>query len=112
MPRTPDRPVLEQLIDAAYHQTLARFESEVADGRRDSHAELTDYRRRRRDYASLLRSGRIPEEAQTLAERLLQSHKLATSGEFRSEFEKDVARMLIRLYDAFAAHTEAHHGKR
>lgn len=111
-PADPDSKALDQLIEAAYRQTLARFESEVESGSRDSTAELAEYRRQRRDYASLLRSGRIPEEAHTLAENLLHTHNLQVDDAFRFEFEQNLARMLIRLYDAFASHTEKHHGNR
>lgn len=112
MSANPDSKALDQLIEAAYRQTLARFESEVESGNRDSTAELADYRRQRRDYASLLRSGRIPEEAHALAEKLLQTHNLSVEGAFRFEFEQNLTRMLIRLYDAFASHTEKRYGNR
>ena len=103
MPVSPDDRALAQLIEAAYRQTLARFEKEVAEGRRDPGAELAKYRRQRRDYASLLRINQVPEEAKALAEQLLQSHELELDAARRDAFERDVAALLIRLYDDFIA---------
>lgn len=99
-----DNDTLAQLIEVAHHQTLARFEKEVFEGSRDPREELAEYRRRRRDYASLLRMGRVPDEAGSLAEQLLQSHNLVLSGAARQAFERDVAGLLIRLYDDFIVH--------
>lgn len=106
MPTDPSEDALSQLIEAAYRQTLARFEKEIAEGTRDAQAELGDYRRQRRNYASLLRLGQVPEEAKALADRLLQSHNLVLPVAVQDEFERDVARLLIRLYDEFIAHTD------
>ncbi|HEX7046895.1 MAG TPA: hypothetical protein VF275_04935 [Gammaproteobacteria bacterium] len=89
----------QELIEAAYRQTLATFEQEVARGERDPLAEITIYRRRRRDYESLLRIGQLPDEARELAQRLLETHGLAPAS--RQEFETEVARLLVRLYAAF-----------
>ena len=96
-----DQELLTQLIEAAYRQTLASFDKEVAEGRRNPVEELAEYRRQRRDYASLLRSGRVPDEAKALADRLLESHGLSLPREARTRFESDVAGLLVRLYDAF-----------
>ncbi|HEX6927895.1 MAG TPA: hypothetical protein VF267_01500 [Gammaproteobacteria bacterium] len=97
-----------RLIEAAFRQTLARFEQEAASGARDPGAEIDVYRRRRRDYASLLRLEQIPEEARELAAHLLDTQGAAFDSlhqnDFdRNDFDRDVARMLIRLYDAFIA---------
>ena len=91
----------DKLIDAAYAQTLARFKDEVARGERDVVAEMPEYRRRRRDYASLLRMGTLPEEARALAGQLLETHGMNLRDDARQEFERAVTQMLIRLYDAF-----------
>ncbi|HEX7029781.1 MAG TPA: hypothetical protein VF254_04235 [Gammaproteobacteria bacterium] len=94
----PDEP-LASLIEAAYRQTLARFDREVENGERDPQAEIGVYRRRRRDYESLLRMGDVPDEARELAARLLETHGLQPAS--RRQFEEDVGRLLIRLYAAF-----------
>lgn len=107
MTSAPDDQVLAQLIEAAHRQTVARFEKEVAEGARDAQAELAEYRRQRRNYASLLRMNRIPDEAKALANQLLQAHNLVLDGVSGEAFERDVAKLLIRLYDAFIARATA-----
>ncbi|HEX6928929.1 MAG TPA: hypothetical protein VF267_06745 [Gammaproteobacteria bacterium] len=93
----------DALIDATYRQALATFEKEIENGERDPAAELATYRRRRRDYASLLRLGQVPDEARELAGRLVETHDLDNAGQ---PFEEAVTRLLIRLYDAFIARAE------
>lgn len=90
-----------RLLEAAYEQTLARYHEEVARGERDAVAELAIYRKRRRDYATLLRLDTIPDEARQLAEQLLATHRLFLAPNARRAFERDTAFLLIRLYDAF-----------
>lgn len=98
----------DALIEAAYRQALARFEKEVADGERDPGAEIAVYRRRRRDYASLLRIGHVPDEARELAGRLLETQGAKPAS--TREFEMDVGRLLVRLYTAFIEHAEKRGG--
>lgn len=105
MPAAPDEKALARLIEVAHHQTLARFEKETSEGTRDAPAELAEYRRQRRDYASLLRIGRIPEEARELSLRLLETQGIALPAAMREKFERDVTALLIRLYDEFIART-------
>lgn len=97
-----DAPQYVRLIEAAFRQTLARFDEEVRRGERNPAAELATYRRRRRDYATALRIDRVPDEARELAERLLAAHGMTPGPAARKTFERDVLRMLVRLYDAFA----------
>lgn len=106
-----DSDKLAKLIEMAHRQTLASFEKEVSEGTRDPRKELAEYRRRRRDYATLLRMGRIPDEAGSLAEQLLQSHSLVLDGSARQAFDHDVAGLLIRLYDDFIERA-TNHGSR
>lgn len=95
-----------QLVEAAYRQTLARFNEEVATGERDPVAELPAYRKRRRDYATLLRLDTVPEEARELTEQLLATHHLSLEPDARRSFERDIASLLIRLYEAFIRSAE------
>src|SRR5690606_17804575 len=111
-PRRNTMSATGQLIEAAYRQTLARFREEVADGRRDALAELPAYRRRRRDYLTLRRLERIPEEARELAEQLLRTHGVNLDAAARETFEREVTDLLIRLYEAFIAHAQAPQGNR
>lgn len=94
-------PEAERLLEAAYTRTLASFEEEVRRGERDAAKEIGDYRRRRRDYATALRMDIVPGEAQQLAEKLRNTHGLELANAAQHEFEREVARMLVRLYDAF-----------
>lgn len=95
-----------QLLEAAYRQALAGFHDEVAHGRRNPVAEVAEYRRRRRDYATALRIENVPHEAKTLARRLRETHNLALDEEGVAEFDGQVTQMLVRLYDAFIAAAE------
>lgn len=90
-----------QLLEVAYRQTLARFHDQVSKGERDPLVELPTYRKQRRNYATLLRLGTIPDEARELAEQLLNTHQLSLDSEARDAFERDTTSLLIRLYDAF-----------
>lgn len=105
MTSVPDKVALDQLLEAARRQALARFEKDVEAGKLDPAAEITKYRRQQRDYRTLLRMNRIPDEARGLASRLLQTHELALTAAMRQEFERDVTQLLIRLYDEFIAHS-------
>jgi len=112
VPVEPDNAVLDQLIEAAYRQTLARFETEVRDGTRNALTELATYRQQRRDYVSLLRMESVPDEAHALAERLLQTHNLVLPAAMQKTFEMNVTRLLIRLYDDFIAAAGGSHDSR
>lgn len=105
MTSAPDEHALAQLLEAARRETVERFEKEVAEGTRDAQAELAEYRRQQRDYTSLLRMNMTPEEAKVLAHRLLQTHNLVLHGTSLQSFEREVAQLLIRLYDDFIART-------
>ncbi len=103
MPDTSGAAAMGQLLDAAFAETLAKFREQVQRGEIDPQAEREECRRRRRDYATSLRMGSVPDEAMTLAARLLQDSGLKLSAEETAAFRIDVTHMLIRLHEAFIA---------
>lgn len=94
-------PQLEQLVGAARQQTLAAFDKAVSEGERDPAAEIGEYQRRRRDYATWLRMEQPAPEARELAGSLLDRHGLAPDDASREDFELEITRMLLELYEEF-----------
>lgn len=103
---------LDALLEAAFHETLKTFDAQVARGEIDPLQQCAEFRRRRRDYASSLRMGQVPAEADALARQLLRTHGLEPQDAPFDAFREDVTRLLIRLYDAFIARSEKPQGNR
>ena len=97
----PEIDPLDALLEAAFHEALKKFDADVRQGLIDPVLEQDEFRRRRRDYASSLRMGSVPDEAVALAAHLLQSRKLHPAPGALADFQVAVTRLLIRLYDAF-----------
>lgn len=113
----PEADPLDALLEAAFHEALKKFAADVHQGLIDPVLEQDEFRRRRRDYASSLRMGSVPDEAMALAAHLLQSHKLHPAPGALADFQVSVTRLLIRLHDAFIDASRDHgmpspHGSR
>jgi hypothetical protein len=105
-------PVLQDLLDDAFSKALKKFSTDVERGEIDPARQQEEFRRRRRDYSSCLRIGQVPGEARALAAHLLQTQGFRLDDVAREAFEIDVARLLIRLYDAFIAKAGPAQGSR
>ena len=103
---------LEQLLVVAERQTLAAFDKDISEGKRNPLEETPDYLRRRRNYATWSRMDTAPEEARELAAQLLANRPLSLDEAERAEFELAVTRMLVRLYDQFLERATRNQGSR
>lgn len=101
MPDVEPRQAWQDLLDAAFQEALKKFAADVQRGEIDPVRQRSEFSRRRRDYSTHLRMQTAPAEARELAARLLQTHEIRLDDSARKEFEFDVTRLLIRLYDAF-----------
>lgn len=100
MPTTPEREERLVLLGSVRESALQEFESEVRKGKRNPQAELAEYRRRRRDYASWQRMEDAAPEARELAQTL--AAQLAPMNDPDMEtFAREVNTMLLELYELF-----------